>query len=424
MISQPSVDDLTSNSDKSSELKRERDLPLPNTGADTLSDDPDLLKDEKLSGSTLLDRIFQVFSGRNAEATNPLEAVQEEPSQPAVLDSEPSSEDSNLNSNMSFDELLNTFESKNRGGEAPANLPGGLLVDQVYAIAPSELNSILFSPNTNFWNSLAEIQGTVGFQSENWKIENDGEVMRRLVTYTKAATKLVKAVKATEEQNYIRVENENFAVLCSVSTPDVPFGNCFRTELLFSISPGPELAEEEQRTTRLVISWRTNFLQSTMMKSMIENGSRQGLKDSFDQFSELLGQNAKVVELKDLGANKEQMLASVKPKSESDWRMALRFFTNFTVLSTIFAAGYVLVHIAMANSSAIQGLEFSGLDLPDSFAELLVSCVLVLQGQRVFGMVSHFLKAREQKGILCVLELFSLCFFCKTECALISVLIS
>jgi VAD1 Analog of StAR-related lipid transfer domain len=398
LTSQPSIDELTSNSDKSSELKREGDLPLPNTGADTLSDDSDLLKDEKISRFPFLDRIFQVFSGRNAETNSPLEVVQEEPSQLAVLDSEPSSEDSNVSSNMSFDELLKTFESKHQGGEAPSNLLGGVLVDQVYAIAPSELNSILFSPSTNFWNSLAEIQNTVGFHSENWKIKNDGEVMRRLVTYTKAATKLVKAVKATEEQNYIRVGNECFAVLCSVSTPDVPFGNCFRTELLFSISPGPELAEDEQRTTRLIISWRINFIQSTMMKSMIENGAKQGLKDSFYQFSELLGQNAKVVESKDLGASMEQILASVKPERELGWT-ALRFFTNFTVLSSIFAAGYVLVHIAMAKASVIQGLEFPGLDLPDSCGELLVCCVLVLQGQRVLGMVSHFLNAREQKGI-------------------------
>ncbi|KAJ4763955.1 C2 calcium/lipid-binding and GRAM domain containing protein [Rhynchospora pubera] len=404
LISQPTFDDLTSNSDKSSELKRDKDLQLPNIGVETLSDDPDMLKDEKISGPSFLDRIFQVFSGRNAETNDPLEAVQE-PS--ADLDPGPSSsEDSNLNSNLSsdlnsnisFNELLKNFESKHQGGEAPENLPGGVLVDQIYAIAPSDLNSILFSPNTNFWNSLAEIQGTMGFQSENWKIENDGEVMKRFVTYTKAATKLVKAVKATEEQIYIRVENENFAVLCSVSTPDVPFGNCFRVEVLYLITPGPELAEEELKTSRLVISWRLNFLQSTMMKSMIENGAKQGLKDSFDQFSELLGQNAKVVEMKDLGANREQMLASVKPERESDWRMALRFFANFTVLSSIFATGYVLVHMAMANASVIQGLEFPGLDLPDSFGELVVSGVLVLQGQRVLGMVSRFLNARQQKG--------------------------
>ncbi|KAF3331391.1 C2 and GRAM domain-containing protein [Carex littledalei] len=397
LISQPSLDDLTSNSDKSSELKREGDLPLPNMGADILSHDLDPLKDEKLSGPSFLDRIFQVFSGRNAEANNP-EAVQEEPGQLTNFDAESSSEDTNLSSNMSFDELLKAFESKHQGGEAPANLPGGVLVDQVYVIAPCELNSILFSPNTNFLNSLAEIQGTVGLQFENWKIENDGEVLRRLVTYTKAASKLVKAVKATEEQNYIRVENENFAVLCNVSTPDVPYGNYFRIELLFSITPGPEQAEEEQKTAHLVISWRANFLQSTMMKSMIENGARQGLKDSFVQFSELLGQNAKVVELKDLGANKEQLLASMKPKSESVWRMGLTFFANFTVLSTIVAAGYVLLHIAMANVSVIQGLEFSGLDLPDSFGELVAAGILVLQGQRVLGMVSRFLNARQQKG--------------------------
>jgi hypothetical protein len=113
-----------------------------------------------------------------------------------------------------------------------------------------------------------------------------------------------------------------------------------------------------QLTILLILNSVHDFIQSAMMKSMIENGARQGLKDSFDQFSELLGPNAKVRELKDLGASKEQILAYVKPERESGWRTALRFFTNFIVISSFFAAGYVLVHIAMAKSSVIQGLEF------------------------------------------------------------------
>ncbi|KAJ3699203.1 hypothetical protein LUZ61_002908 [Rhynchospora tenuis] len=328
---------------------------------------------------------------------------------PALLSSEYSSDDvempplidcddqdSNVNLNSPFQELLATFKSQHQGGLIPRNLAEGVLVDQVYAISPTELNSVLFSPKTTFWHSLAEIQGTVGFEAKNWRLENDQKVLKRTVTYTKKAMLLT--VRATEEQRYIMVGDEAFAVFCIVSTPDVPLGKKFQTELLYSISSVPELSEGEQKKTRLVISWQMSFLESTIMKKKIESGAREGLTESFDQFLKLLSQKAKVVEVKSIGEKKEQILASMKPDIESDWRTALRFFANFTVLFTVLAACYVLAHIAMANARVTQGLEFSLVDLPDSIGELAFSAVLVLLGLRVLGMVSRFLSARRQKG--------------------------
>nr|CAB3449242.1 unnamed protein product [Digitaria exilis] len=74
----------------------------------------------------------------------------------------------------------------------------------------------------DFWPEVAELQGTSGFHIEPWKHENNENCLKRTLTYTKAASKLVKSVKATEEQKYLKATGNSFAVLSSVSTPDVP----------------------------------------------------------------------------------------------------------------------------------------------------------------------------------------------------------
>ncbi|XP_021687724.2 C2 and GRAM domain-containing protein At1g03370 isoform X2 [Hevea brasiliensis] len=296
-----------------------------------------------------------------------------------------------------FVEIMRAMESNDTGNEIPSNLPGGVLVDQLYMIVPQDLNSLLFSPDSSFPRSLADLQGNTEQQFGPWKFENGSESLKRVVTYIKAATKLIKAVKATEEQTYVKADGKVFAILVSVSTPDVMYGSTFKTELLYCITAGPELPLGEQ-TSHLVISWRMNFLQSTMMKGMIENGAKQGLKESFEQFASILSQNAKPIDLKDTGSTKEQVLASLQAEPQSDWKLAVQYFANFTVVSTVFIAFYVLVHIWVCPSSPIQGLEFEGLDLPDSIGELIVCGVLVLQCERVLQLLSHFMQARVHKG--------------------------
>eukprot|EP00268_Persea_americana_P049000 TRINITY_DN5216_c1_g1_i2.p1 TRINITY_DN5216_c1_g1~~TRINITY_DN5216_c1_g1_i2.p1 ORF type:complete len:979 (+),score=219.75 TRINITY_DN5216_c1_g1_i2:28-2937(+) len=257
-----------------------------------------------------------------------------------------------LSSAGAFDEAMKTLESRDQGGEMPSILPGGVLLDQSYMIAPAGLNSLIFSPGSEFLRSLAELQATTELQEGPWILENDGSKLKRVVTYTKAATKLVRAVKATEEQIYLKADGKSFAV----------------------------------------------FANSTMMKGMIEGGARQGLKDSYEQFADLLSKNVNPVDLKDLGSNKEQMLASLQMEQQSDWQLAVRYFGNFTVVSAVFIGLYVLAHILLAMPSTIQGLEFKGLDLPDSIGEVVVCGVLVLQGERVLEMVAHFMQARLQRG--------------------------
>lgn len=406
-ISKSYFDDVASNSDKSMELARES-FSLPSNGheepsGDLIAEEMDPADSDKLNATSLVDRLFEFIGWRNVpiESSDSGDQVGEDQAdeiQEITSKPETSNKQDEESSGVTFDELLKTIEAKGELVEMPGNLPGGLVIDQYYAASPSELNSLIFSPSSNFSRTLAEIQGNTGLEIGAWKLENNGDSLKRVITYTKAATKLVKAVKATEEQTYLKADGKSYSVLASVSTPDVPFGSYFKTEVLYCITPGPESTTEEQ-SCHLVISWRTNFLQSTIMKGMIENGTRQGLKESYVHFTELLSQSFKPLDLKDMGgSNKEQILSSLQTQQESDWRLAFRFFGNFTVISTFFVGLYVLAHILLSNPSTIQGLEFVGLDLPDSIGEVVVCGVLVLQGERVLKMIGRFLQARKQRG--------------------------
>ncbi|KAI8001230.1 C2 and GRAM domain-containing protein [Camellia lanceoleosa] len=353
-------------------------------------------KEEKLHVQSFAGRIAQIFNKDNV--SNTYSRASDLPEVPETVRPEiPEPNCDEESSSGSFEEAMKTMESRDQGSEIPSNLPGGIILDQLYLIAPQDLNSLLFSPDSNFHRTVTELQGTTELQIGPWKFENSGESLKRLLTYLKGATKLVKATRGTEEQTYLKADGNVFAVLVSVSTPDVPYGSFFKTELLYCITPGRELPSGEQ-SSRLVLSWRTNFLQSTMMKAMIEGGARLGLKESFEHYINFLSQQVKTVDAKDIASNKEQVLAALQVEPQSDWKLAVRYFANFTMLSTIIMGIYVLVHIWLAPPSVIQGLEFVGLDLPDSIGEVIVCGFLVLQGERVLELISRFMQARAQKG--------------------------
>jgi hypothetical protein len=56
------------------------------------------------------------------------------------------------------------------------------------------------------------------------------------------------------------------------------------------------------------------------------------------------------------------------------------------------------VHVSRANPSVVQGLEFLGLDLPDSLSEIIMGGLLFLQVQLIFRKIKRFVQARVQKG--------------------------
>ncbi|KVH98916.1 C2 calcium-dependent membrane targeting [Cynara cardunculus var. scolymus] len=265
----------------------------------------------------------------------------------------------------SFEDSMETMESTDEGRETPENLQGGVLIDETYVIPPKDLNHFIFAPDSQFRKDLAAIQGTTDVHEGPWTWESDKmSSLTRTVTYTKAASKLVKASKVTEEQTYVRASGIEYAVFVRVNTPDVPYGNTFRVELLYKITRVPELGGDE--TSRIIVSWRVHFNQSTMMKGMIEGGAKQGLKESFDQFSALLAERFKLAN-PSAGLDKDHALASLQNEHQSDWELAVEYFCNFMVISTVFMVLYTVVHILLCEPPRIQGLEFNGLELPDSF---------------------------------------------------------
>ncbi|CAN4088063.1 unnamed protein product [Withania somnifera] len=295
-----------------------------------------------------------------------------------------------------FEEVIERMQPTSEDKEMPGDLQGGVLLDQTYVVSSKDLNMILFAPGSQFRKDLAELQGTTDVQEGPWTWKTDDMCVTRVVTYFKAASKLVKAVQATEEQTYIKADGKEFSVFVSVNTPDVPYGSTFRIELLYKIMPGQqELTGEE--SARLVVSWAINFCQNTMMKSMIEGGARQGLKESFDQFAEVLAHKLRVTTSK-VVLEKDRALASLQTEQQSDWEMAKEYFWNFTVVSTIFMVLYASVHILLSEPSKLHGLESHGFDLPDSVGEIITSGILVLQLERVYYMVSRFVEARLRRG--------------------------
>jgi len=353
----------------------------------------------KTDKPSFVDRVCQIFARKNGDVVPPSsgsseasEEVQEEPGGFEI----PVTQNDNACPEATYSELLKSLESRHEGVEMPVNLQG-ILVNQSYLASPSDLNNLLFSPDSDFKQTMIELQGCTDFKTEPWRLDSDGESLKRVVTYTTAPSKLLKAVRATEEQSYLKADGKEYAVLLSVSTPDVPCGTYFRTEVLFRIMPGPEL-DSQQQTSHLVISWRMNFLQSTMMKGMIENGARQGLEQNYAQFSELLSEKIKPIDVEGSGSDKDQVLASLQGGQESDWKIAFLYFCNFGVLSSLFVSIYVVLHVLQVSSGSAQGLEFPGLDLPDSLSEIIMGGLLFLQVQNILKKTTCFVQARGQKG--------------------------
>ncbi|XP_060204571.1 C2 and GRAM domain-containing protein At5g50170 [Lycium barbarum] len=295
-----------------------------------------------------------------------------------------------------FEELIERMRPTSEDKEMPGDLQGGVLLDQTYIVTSKDLNVLLFAPDSQFRKDLAEFQGTTDVQEGPWTWKSDDMCVTRVVTYIKAASKLVKAVQATEEQTYIKADGKEFSVFVTVSTPDAPYGSTFKIELLYKIMPGQQESSGGE-STRLVVSWSINFNQNTMMKSMIEGGARQGLKESFDQFAEALARKLKVTTARSV-FEKDRVLASLQTEQQSDWEMAKAYFWNITVVSTIFMILYAFAHILLSEPTKLQGLEAHGFDLPDSIGEIITSGILVLQLERVYYMVSRFVEARLRRG--------------------------
>ncbi|CAA6667998.1 unnamed protein product [Spirodela intermedia] len=298
---------------------------------------------------------------------------------------------------VNFGEAIQNLQLRDKI-QNPDKLQRGVLLQHRYAVSSKDLNMLLFEPNSQFRQDLAEIQGTSEYKEEPWMCNfGDNPSLTRVVTYRKAATKLVKAVTVSEEQAYLKADGEDFTIFSRVFTPDAPYGNCFHLELMYRIIPGQELSSHEP-SSQLIVSWDLIFSQSTLVRSIIEEGIKQGLEESFGQFADFLSQKIRTVESTGLTLDKNQILASLQLKHRSDWQLAVSYLWNFTFVSTVFMVLYVFVHIILPGYGSKKSLEFGFLDLPDTLGELITSGVLFFQGRIVFKMISRFIRARVCRG--------------------------
>lgn len=112
----------------------------------------------------------------------------------------------------------------------PSPLAGGVVLDQGYAISAKSLSSLICKPNSSFLKEFLIVQKTIGYSEEPWKSLNNDSI-ERVVSYIKAATKIVKSVKATETHTCRRLDDRGFVLDISCATPDVTCGTYFLVEL-------------------------------------------------------------------------------------------------------------------------------------------------------------------------------------------------
>ena len=291
-----------------------------------------------------------------------------------------------------FEDVGNSMTSSKE--DMPPPLEGGIVVDGHYAISVQSLNKILFGPGSPFLFNLVELQKSTQLVEVPWK-KGDLGLPTRTVSYVKAATKMLKAVKATEEQVYTRADEKGFVVNVSATTPDAPYGSTFRVDIQYCMFSGPDLTTGE-KTSFLQVSWKLHFLSSTMMKSFIENGARQGLRESYKQFAEVLEKFARVLEgSHDLPPEKDDIPVRV-PKT--DWQLAIEYFWDLRICLSLLITLIVLVHIGISTPSIKGGFELWIIDFPDTLREFITSAILGIQIQYIFEVVKKFLRARMYKG--------------------------
>ncbi|MCO5559948.1 hypothetical protein L7F22_013552 [Adiantum nelumboides] len=285
----------------------------------------------------------------------------------------------------SFFEDDGTFEPSS-DEDLPAPLAGGILLTGTYAVTAKALNGILFGPGSPFLKDLFEVQKSTELYEGPWK-RGELNKPKRVMSYVKAATKLVKSVKATEDQTYSRADNKGFVVVAVATTPDAPYGRTFRIEVQYCIFARME------KTAFLQISWGIHFISSTMMKGIIESGARQGLQDSFKDFEQVLTKYAKPA-----AAQGQLVRADVDASTaKSDWQLAKEYFCNLRVLVVISSTLAILLHVYLSKPCPKSGLEVWKLDFPDTLREFITSAMLGVHLERIFATARKFIGARLYK---------------------------
>ena len=76
----------------------------------------------------------------------------------------------------------------------------------------------------------------------------------------------------------------------------------------------------------------------------------------------------------------------------------LEYFGHTAVAITLLMLILLPLHILRAGPRQKTGIEFWGLDLPDSFLELIYSAIIVIMAERTVEMVYNFITFRLLKS--------------------------
>ncbi|CAI5501783.1 unnamed protein product [Closterium sp. Naga37s-1] len=281
--------------------------------------------------------------------------------------------------------------------------------------------------------------------------EDTGTVMHRTVSYMTAPSSLVKSVQATEEVLCVRADAGGFLVAVTAKTPDVPYGGTFEIHLQLCITPlteegvgagggageGGNTGEQSSRVpasaaagdgretgaegsgsgmkSRLRVSYEPHFLQSTMMKGMIENGMRTGLKESYATFLSVLTKHVPPFVSTAPSTSLSQPSTSPPPSSPLGRLLsrlgvpphlipsktaiaeaALRATGPLALFVFFLAVVLLPTHLVLVARGG-AGVVLPLLDLPDSLLELLWCAVILVATNHVVAMargiiVSKYIK--------------------------------
>ncbi|GBG74499.1 hypothetical protein CBR_g18909 [Chara braunii] len=295
------------------------------------------------------------------------------------------------------------------GGETmPPPLCGGVLIDRKYHISCRKMNGLLFSPVSEMLDEQRIAMQMRPIEDGPWQRTEDGCISRKVI-YMTGAGSIVKPAKAVETQTYVKADTMGYVVNTSVITPDLPYGSTFAIDMQFCIFPmkAPAMAapagvvgsdsDAGGDMCRLRISWQSRFFQSSLVKGIIEKNTKVGLERTYEQFAEILSKYATPAKKRggvDLfSASSAEDLGSQKTNPETTWDYLGLCFAIVSLMWLIF----ISAHISRVGSKSRQGLEFWGVDLPDSVLEFIYTAVTVLVTERVLFKVAALLHARSSK---------------------------
>eukprot|EP01134_Creolimax_fragrantissima_P001769 CFRG1769T1 len=171
---------------------------------------------------------------------------------------------------------------------APIEEPESLtyqLVDETLPCSVTKLRELIIDDEKQrFFSRFAQHRKYQDLIVDGWTT-NEAELRSRRVQYLMQATSLVKANTATETQVITMDTPGGFVIDLVSTTPDVPFGGSFNISIQI-LANRIDDGSSHLRVSGAVI-WLKNI---GFMKKAVENGSKSGIKDTYEEWCMILKQ--------------------------------------------------------------------------------------------------------------------------------------